>query len=584
MALREIIARFGFQVDKAGLNKANAGIAGVVSQARALGAAFAGSLVVGKIRDFVSEITTAGDALGKTATQLGLSGKELQQWQTAAGFAGVEATNLNQGFRILGKNALLAQQGSKQAADAFKTLGVEIEGANGNLKPANQLAREAGIALGSMEDRTKAVGLAQQVFGRAGAALLPLFKDGAEGLDAALAKLEEFGGGLSDTLIPLAEQSRDRFFEFEIATTSLKSQLAVALLPILNQLTLGLSKVIAWISKATANTEIFKSLLVALGLALGKIAIAKFGGSLLKLGRAALLPLLKFALLFLVVDDLIALFSGKGSVIGTLIDKIFGKGTAKAVVDGIKGIGKAVADVIKTGDFKAFDKALEDIFGPIGSDIVGDIVFTFKMIGEVVSAGIDAIGDDVSSAIDSIGGFFSGLGTTISTFVKSIPQKAAALGTAIIDGIVTAIKEGAGKVVEALGSVAKDAIAGAKKAILGKSPSKLAAKEVGEPAVMGVAMGAKDAARAAARLTSDALTVASGLKGPTAVRAPARGGTSPAIGGGGIVFKSDIAITVNGGSASDPSIQKLRQGLRTELRDNRRATLDALRQLVEVPA
>jgi len=582
MALREIIARFGFQVDSSGLTKAKSGIAGVVSQARVFGAAIAGSVVVRGIANFVDEITTAGDALGKTATQLGLSGKELQAWQTAAGFAGVEATNLNQGFRILGKNALLAQQGSKQAADAFDTLGVSIEDASGNLKPANQLAREAGIALGGLEDRTKAVGLAQQVFGRAGAALLPLFKDGAEGLDAALRKLEEFGGGLSDTLIPLAEESRDRFFEFEIATTSLKSQLAVALLPVLNQVVLGLSKVIAWISKATANTEVFKSLMIALGLAIGKIAIAKFGGSLLKLARAAALPLLKFALLFLLVDDLIALFEGRGSVIGELIDKIFGKGTAKAIVDGIEGIGKAVADVIKTGDFEAFDKALEDIFGPIGSDIVGDIVFTFEMIGEVIDAALDGIALKLDGFLQSIADWINSVSQSIADGVKAFGEAAAELGQAIIDGIVDAIKEGAEAVADALGAVAKGAVKAAKKLVGASSPSKLSAKLVGAPLAEGVAMGAKDAARAAARMSANALSAASGLEAPRAISAPARGGTGAGI-AGGVVFKSEIALTVHGGSASDPQIQKLRQGMRTELHDNRRAMLDALTQLVEVP-
>jgi hypothetical protein len=584
MALREIIARFGFQVDPKGLNKAKSGIAGVVGQARALGAAFAGSLVVGKIKDFVSEITTAGDALGKTATQLGLSGKELQAWQTAAGFAGVEATNLNQGFRILGKNALLAQQGSKQAAEAFDTLGVSIEDASGNLKPANQLAREAGVALGAMEDRTKAVGLAQQVFGRAGAALLPLFKDGEKGLDAALAKLEEFGGGLSDSLIPLAEASRDRFFEFEIATTSLKSQLAVALLPALNQLTLGISKVIAWVSKVTANTTIFKSLITSLGIVLGKVAIAKFGASLLKLGRAALVPLLKFALLFLIVDDLIALFSGKGSVIGTFIDKIFGKGTAKAVVDGIKGIGKAVADVVKTGDFDKLDKDLEEIFGPPGEALVEGIVQIGKDFGEAWDFLVQDVSEGVDSALSTVGSFFSGVGTSIADFVKSIPGKVLALGKAIVDGIAKGIKDGASAVVEALGGVLDAAVKAAMKKFGIGSPSKVAAKLLGQPLPQGVAMGAEDAAPSAARATVGALATASGLSAPRAISAPARGGTRPAIGGGGVVFKSDIAITVNGGSASDPSIQKLRQGVRSELRDNRRATLDALQQLVEVPA
>jgi len=577
MALREIIARFGFQVDPKGLRKAQTGIAGVVGSLQTLGVTIGAGIVARGIKDFVTGMVDAGDALGKTATQLGLSGKELQAWQTAANFAGVQTESLNQGFRILGKNALLAQQGSKQAADAFKTLGVEIEGANGSLKPANQLAREAGIALGQMEDRTKAVGLAQQVFGRAGAAMLPLFAKGAEGLDEALAKLEEFGGGLSDELIPLAEAAQDRFTEFEIATTSLKSKFAVALLPILSQVTLGLSKLISWLSKSGMGAEAFRSILVALGLVLGKMAIAKFGASLLKLGRAALLPLLKFALLFLIVDDLIALFEGRGSVIGDLIDKIFGKGTAKAVVDGIKGIGKAVADLIATGDFAAFDKALEDIFGPPGEDLVKFIVedvpeafgFLLEDITQVAEEIVQAIEDWISDSIDAI-----------SEGVEGFADGASDLASAFIDGLVDGIKAGAKALVGTVTSTVQGALDAAKALIKPGSPSKVARAEVGKPFAQG--LFDIDAAQAAVRALSAV------VKGSTPmlaaqVSAPARGGTGGARGAGGPIFQSTINLTVNGGTATDPQIQKLRQGVRSELRDNRRATLDALTQSVEVP-
>ena len=95
-------------------------------------------------------------------------------------------------------------------------------------------------------------------------------------------------------------------------------------------------------------------------------------------------------------------------------------------------------------------------------------------------------------------------------------------------------------------------------------------------------MGAIGAAGAAGRITGDAIAAASGL-GSKTLSAPARGGGGGGI-AGGVVFKSDINLTVSGGSPGDPQIAKLRQGVRSELRDNRRATLDALHQLVEAPA
>jgi len=582
MALREIIARFGFQFDQAGLKKAQNGIGGVIGSLRTFGAVIAGSVIVRGVSNFVREVVAAGDELGKTAAQLGVGVTELQRWQKAAQFSGASAQEFNTGLRTFAKNALLAQQGSKQAADAFGMLGVDIEDASGNLKENTVLMREAGLALGKIENSTERVALAQQLFGRAGTKLLPLFAKTSEELDKLLNRVDELGGGFSENAVILAEDAADAFLDLEIATDSLKSAIAEQLLPWLSASTRRFAEWLGGITKNEAAMNSLKAIVLALGIALGKAAIAKFGASLLRLGKAAILPLLKFALLFLVVDDLIALFSGRGSVIGVFIDKIFGPGSAKSIVDAIKGIGKAVSDVVKTGDFKQFDEDLEDIFAPLGFDIVSDIVFTFDMIGEA----LDQFGAETSEG-------FALISSDVVAFVKSIPGKITAgitdilvgakeLGKAIVDGIIDEILAGGKNMVKALGDTVKGAISGVKSLIESKSPSKLAAREIGKPLAEGVPMGALDAARGAARKTASALFRASALSSPRSISAPARG----AGGGGGptaATFTSTLNITVNGGSASDPQIQKLRQGVRSELRDNRRATLEALRQTVETP-
>jgi hypothetical protein len=51
--------------------------------------------------------------------------------------------------------------------------------------------------------------------------------------------------------------------------------------------------------------------------------------------------------------------------------------------------------------------------------------------------------------------------------------------------------------------------------------------------------------------------------------------------GGRVIFKTDINIPITGGAPGDPQITKLRQTMRRSLDDNRRATLAALRQVVE---
>jgi len=588
MALREILARFAFKVDPSGLKKADKGITGMIGKFQAFGAAVAGTAVIGGIKNFITDVVDAGDALGKTATQLGLSSDQLQAWQAAAGFAGVESTQFNQSMRVLQKNTLLASQGSKQAADAFKMLGVDIEDANGNLKTGDQLMREVGISLNGLENSTERVALAQQLMGRSGAMLLPLFKDGEAGLDATLRALDRFGGGLSKDLIPLAEAAQDRFAEWEIATTSLKSRVMVALLPMLNSIVLSLSKAGAAISKFLGKGEAMKAILIVLGGVLAKLAIGKFGMSLLKLGRAAALPALKLALLILLVEDLIVLFKGGDSLIGRFLDKLFGAGSSKAVVKAITDITSA----IKKGDWGKVMKLSADALDSLGKSIVtffsgestGPIAEFFSQVGAMI----------VAFVVEDIPEAFSQLGFTmvkaIVDGVKAIAGTAADwlaaardLAKAFIDGLVEGVKEGAKAVVDAVKGVAKDAINAAKSVIKPGSPSKVAEAEVGMPLVQGTfpVKAAVQAARRFASVASQAVPTGLGGGGGVATAAGRGGGLGGHSGGPLAIFKSEINLTVSGGSASDPQIQKLRQGVRSELRDNRRATLAALEQAVE---
>lgn len=586
MALREIIARFGFQFDQRGLKKTDQGITNVTKKMVAFGAVLAGSEVVRGFANFTKGIIEAGDKLGKTAARIGISSNELQRWETAASAAGVGSEELAVALKSLQKNATNAARGEKGLKKAFDDLGVSLKDSGGQMKSGTQLMREVGLALNGLETDTERVAISQKLMEESGYKLLTMFKGQEKGLDELLALHDEFGGGLGTDAVKNAEAASDALLKLKVAQMSLKSAFAVHVLPVISQFVVGLARGAVAVKRFFGETEALKSLVVALGVALRGMLlanIAKFGKSLLSLARAAAIPLLKFILLFLVIDDLIALFQGRGSVIGTFIDKIFGKGTAAAVVNGVKDIGKAVKDVIATGDFKKFDEDLEAIFGPPGEAMVNAVVKFFTVeIPEALSFLAKDLERWKNQAVQKIASW--GMETVASLKASAIllAETAKQIGKDIIDGIVDGIKAGAKAVKDELTGIAKGALKAAKDLIGAKSPSKVFAVEVGAPIVQGIAMGAKGAAGAAGRITGDAIAAASGL-GPKTLSAPARGGGGGGI-AGGVVFKSDINLTVSGGSPGDPQIAKLRQGVRSELRDNRRATLDALHQLVEAPA
>jgi hypothetical protein len=589
MALREILARFAFKVDGAGLRKANTGIGSVIGKMQAFGAVTAGSAVVRGVKDFVTNMVDAGDALGKTATQLGLSSDELQGWQAAAGFAGVETTKFNQSLRILAKNALTASTDGGRLEEKFKGLGIEVNNASGGLKSSNELMRETGLALGKLENRTEAVALAQELMGRTGAQLLPLFAKGEAGLEASLGALQRFGGGLSKELIPLAEDAQDRFAEWDIAMLSLKSRIAVAILPALNSLVLSLSKMAAAVSKFLGKGHALQSLLVAVGLVIGKLAIAKFGSQLLSLGRAAILPIVKFALLLLLVDELITLFKGGDTIIGRFIDKLFGAGTTEQFVKGIKD----VIDALGKGDFEGALEAAGNGLSTLG----GKILEATEKVPGLSTALFGVIGGlpEQAKAFEHFGKRVADYIKATVTAVKALAPKfleaAGELATALIDGMVEGIKEGIKAVTDAVVDMAKGAVDAAKKIFKPGSGSRVF-NQLGRQNIQGLVEGMQMAADRAAKTAGNisANVVVAGSEG-AAEGLNRGGGVATAVGrrgalggrGGGpmAIFNSDIRLTVTGGSANDPQIQKLRQGVRSELRDNRRATLAALEQLTE---
>jgi hypothetical protein len=420
MALSEIIARLGFQLDDAALKRAQSGLSGFVGKVQQYAGVLAGSLLVRGAARFIDDLTTEADAIAKQARQLDMSGESLQRWQIAAQYAGASAQGLQVGFKTLAKRAVDADDGLKEAKDSFEKLGLEIQDASGNVRPLNELMLDTGVALGQHTNATEQAALAQELFGRSGLQLLPLFKQGEEGIKKLLGKVDEFGGGLKE-ILPLSEDTRDRLLEWKVATDSLKARLAVALLPTLNRSIAFVSKWIAWISKATKGTGIWKSLLATLAV----ISMGPLIKGLIALARAVLLPLAKFLLLWLVIDDLITFFEGGESLIGKGLDKIFGKGTANTVRKELKGLLEDLKNQDWGSAFERIDQALTQSLGVIGEELVRFVADDIPEFQRQLIANWLALGEEMKA-------------------------KAAEIASAIVDGLVQGILGGQNAVTDAL--------------------------------------------------------------------------------------------------------------------------------------
>lgn len=351
MALREVLARFGIQVDGANQLRTTDRLASsLIASLAAMGPTV--DRVIQGVGAFVNETLRMGDSLDKTSRQVGLTTDQLQRWQFNAQRAGVEATEMRQALVALQRASFMAARGTGDQATAFRRLGISVRDSSGNLKSVNDLMLEVADGLQNTENSTERVALSQILMEETGSRLLPMFAEGAEGVRRLNERFEELGGGLDRGVIDASVEAVDALADFGVATDTLRSRLAAALLPTLNRGIDTLNDMIGAFLRVTQNGAFVEAIFIAIGIAITQIGIA-IVRTMLPAFRRAALSFLKWALFVLVIEDLIVLFRGGRSVIGAFIDELFGIGTAARWVHDLKeafeGILLAIREIRRLG-------------------------------------------------------------------------------------------------------------------------------------------------------------------------------------------------------------------------------------------
>lgn len=355
--LREVLARFGIEADSGPLNDMDGAIGGMVGKLKQLGQVLAGGFAINLVKNFVMQMTNLGDEIATGADRLGISAQALQRWRFAAKLSDLEAGQLDNSLRFLQRNTFEAANGSQEASEAFRMLGVDIRGADGQVRSIEQLLPELADGFKGLEDPTTRTGLAMRIFGRSGQALLPLLARGAEGIAEISAEFDALGGGGSAEFLRLAGDLDNQMHRLDLTMFSLKARIATVLIPIFQRMAEATTKFVAAFTELAKHSHIVQATLLVLGTAaliFGLKFLAGFAGPI----AIAAVFAIAIAFIILLVDDLITLFSGGKSVIGGFIDELFGAGTAAEVVYELKEAWEGL--VLAIDDAK---QAVADFFG-----------------------------------------------------------------------------------------------------------------------------------------------------------------------------------------------------------------------------
>ncbi|KQZ00905.1 hypothetical protein ASD45_08560 [Pseudolabrys sp. Root1462] len=185
------------------------------------------------------------DDLSKTSQKIGVPVEQLSALRYAAQLSDVSSEALTKGLGKLARSAVDAAQGSTTAVAAYRALGISFRDSGGNIKQVGDLLPQIADRFAAMKDGTTKTALAMQIFGKAGADMIPLLNSGGAGLREMTTEAAAFGLVIDQNTGRAAEAFNDNLTRLGKIFEGLVTQVTAQMLPTLlqfNQMLLDFAK------------------------------------------------------------------------------------------------------------------------------------------------------------------------------------------------------------------------------------------------------------------------------------------------------------------------------------------------------
>ncbi len=171
------------------------------------------------------------DDLSKAAQRASMPTEDFSRLAYAADLADVSMQDLQGSMGKLAKAQGDAARGSAEQVRAFEALGIAYKNADGSLRDTNAVFLEFADRFQEFQGSPEIVTLGMQLFGRSFQTLIPLLKDGAEGLREAGAEADALGVTLSTKAGQQAEAFNDNVTRLTKSVEGLRIELFSGLIP-----------------------------------------------------------------------------------------------------------------------------------------------------------------------------------------------------------------------------------------------------------------------------------------------------------------------------------------------------------------
>lgn len=454
-----------------GLAVAGAATAAVGAAAIKAGDAFA---------DAAGEVAEYGDNIDKMSQRLGLSYEGFQKWDYILGQSGVDIDSMQTGLKTLTNQLDDARNGSADAQARFEALGLSLEDISNMSR--EEVFESVISGFQQMEDSTERAALANDLFGKSGQNLTPLFNQSVEDTQALAQAAEDLGLIMSDDAVKASADYQDALDTMQRSMAGLKNNMMGNFLPGITSVMDGLTELFtgdgdSGVAKITAGIDTIVEQMTAnfpkileVGMSIVQSLAQAVMDNLPALADAALqlvgtiasfilenLPTLievGLNMLITLADGIIAnlptIIPAVVDVVLTIVEKLTDPDTIVKLIEAALQIIIALAE----GIIKALPKLIEKA-PVIITNLLEALVRAIPVLLEAAGSIIATLGDGIVNGLTAVAQWGADIIQTIKDAIMEKIEEAKTWGKDLIQNFVDGIKGAINLVGDAVKAVAQ---------------------------------------------------------------------------------------------------------------------------------
>lgn len=240
LSVKDLASQFGVNLP-GGLDKALKGMQGFSTGSVAAVAAVAAAMgalvkVEKEMLDLTREAAASADEILTLSQITGLNTDTIQEMKYAANLIDVSFETIKGSMTKLKNNMQDARDGNEKLTETFRTLGVEIENADGSLRDAEEVFYACIDALGEIENATERDTVAMDLFGKKAEDLNPLIIQGSDRLRELAKEAENTNYVIGEEGLEALGAVDDAYQRMQNTQESIKNQMAEKMAPAVEQL------------------------------------------------------------------------------------------------------------------------------------------------------------------------------------------------------------------------------------------------------------------------------------------------------------------------------------------------------------